>query len=67
MTINRKWLVASIEQKTNRGSWKTIWNYDTVSAGSGLVQSLDEETGSHIQLKLVYYFFWYVRNSNIND
>uniref|UniRef100_A0A8D2PI90 Gastrokine 1 n=1 Tax=Zosterops lateralis melanops TaxID=1220523 RepID=A0A8D2PI90_ZOSLA len=29
MTINRKWLVASIEQKTNRGSWKTIWNYDT--------------------------------------
>lgn len=49
MTINRKWLVASIEQKTNRGSWKTIWNYDTVSARSGLVQSLDEETGSHIQ------------------
>uniref|UniRef100_A0A8C3QRQ7 BRICHOS domain-containing protein n=1 Tax=Cyanoderma ruficeps TaxID=181631 RepID=A0A8C3QRQ7_9PASS len=29
MTINRKWLVASIEQKTNHGSWKTIWNYDT--------------------------------------
>ncbi|XP_056364521.1 gastrokine-1-like [Oenanthe melanoleuca] len=29
MTINKKWLVASIEQKTNHGSWKTIWNYDT--------------------------------------
>ncbi|XP_068891533.1 gastrokine-1-like [Aphelocoma coerulescens] len=29
MTINRKWLVASIEQKTTHGSWKTIWNYDT--------------------------------------
>lgn len=38
MTINRKWLVASIEQKTNRGSWKTIWNYDTVSAERELVQ-----------------------------
>ncbi|XP_074415251.1 gastrokine-1 [Zonotrichia albicollis] len=29
MTINRKWLVASIEQKTNHEYWKTIWNYDT--------------------------------------
>ncbi|XP_014116910.1 PREDICTED: gastrokine-1 [Pseudopodoces humilis] len=29
LTINRKWLVASIEQKSNHGSWKTIWNYDT--------------------------------------
>ncbi|XP_053856549.1 gastrokine-1 [Vidua macroura] len=28
MTINKKWLVASIEQKTNHGYWKTIWNYD---------------------------------------
>ncbi|KAJ7415337.1 anthrax toxin receptor 1 [Willisornis vidua] len=29
MTINRDWLVASIEQRSNRGSWKTLWNYDT--------------------------------------
>nr|XP_032608253.2 gastrokine-1-like [Taeniopygia guttata] len=29
MTINKKWLVASIEQKTSYGYWKTIWNYDT--------------------------------------
>ncbi|XP_032936927.1 gastrokine-1 [Catharus ustulatus] len=29
MTINRRWLVASIEQKINHRSWKTIWNYDT--------------------------------------
>ncbi|XP_023796609.1 gastrokine-1-like [Cyanistes caeruleus] len=29
LTINRKWLVASIEQKSNHGSWKTVWNYDT--------------------------------------
>ncbi|XP_066193331.1 gastrokine-1-like [Sylvia atricapilla] len=29
LVLNWKWLVASIEQKTNHGSWKTIWNYDT--------------------------------------
>ncbi|XP_071435059.1 gastrokine-1 [Pithys albifrons albifrons] len=29
MTINRDWLVASIEQRSNYGSWKTLWNYDT--------------------------------------
>ncbi|XP_027563659.1 gastrokine-1, partial [Neopelma chrysocephalum] len=29
MTINRYWLVASIEQRTHQGLWKTLWNYDT--------------------------------------
>ncbi|XP_029819637.1 gastrokine-1 [Manacus vitellinus] len=29
MTINKYWLVASIEQRTHQGSWKTLWNYDT--------------------------------------
>ncbi|XP_017587664.1 PREDICTED: gastrokine-1-like, partial [Corvus brachyrhynchos] len=38
MTINRKWLVASIEQKTNHGSWKTIWNYDTGIIATKLMQ-----------------------------
>lgn len=42
MTINRKWLVASIEQKTSHGSWKTIWNYDTVSAGRGLAYTFSK-------------------------
>ncbi|XP_075592701.1 gastrokine-1 [Balearica regulorum gibbericeps] len=29
LTINREWRVAIIEEKSSRGSWKTIWNYDT--------------------------------------
>ncbi|XP_075030739.1 gastrokine-1 [Calonectris borealis] len=29
VTINTEWRVATIEQKSTHGSWKTIWNYDT--------------------------------------
>ncbi|XP_054660441.1 gastrokine-1 [Grus americana] len=29
LTISREWRVAIIEEKSNSGSWKTIWNYDT--------------------------------------
>ncbi|XP_009571384.1 PREDICTED: gastrokine-1 [Fulmarus glacialis] len=29
LTINSEWRVATIEQKSTHGSWKTIWNYDT--------------------------------------
>ncbi|XP_064262162.1 uncharacterized protein LOC135291839 [Passer domesticus] len=35
VTINRQWHVAIIEQKTFSGSWKTIWNYNTVSGRDG--------------------------------
>lgn len=56
MTINKKWLVASIEQKSNRGSWKTLWNYDTVSAGGWLVQRL-----AHTCRKKSFITFFVVR------
>ncbi|KAM6232275.1 LOW QUALITY PROTEIN: gastrokine-1 [Spheniscus humboldti] len=29
LTINREEHVATIKEKSTRGSWKTIWNYDT--------------------------------------
>ncbi|XP_074419737.1 gastrokine-1-like isoform X2 [Larus michahellis] len=28
LTLNREWRVATIEQRSNQGSWKTIWNYN---------------------------------------
>ncbi|KAM6040438.1 gastrokine-1-like [Chlamydotis macqueenii] len=28
LNINRQWRVAVIEQQSNRGTWKTIWNYN---------------------------------------
>ncbi|XP_054030892.1 gastrokine-1-like [Dryobates pubescens] len=29
LTLNKEWRVATVEQKSNQGAWKTIWNYDT--------------------------------------
>ncbi|XP_068012741.1 gastrokine-1 [Melanerpes formicivorus] len=29
LTVDKEWRVATLEQKSNQGSWKTVWNYDT--------------------------------------
>ncbi|XP_010284086.1 PREDICTED: gastrokine-1, partial [Phaethon lepturus] len=45
VTINREWHMATIEEKSTRASWKTIWNYNTVSgkehafSGKGFIAS----------------------------
>lgn len=49
LTINREWRVATIEQRSNHGSWKTIWNYNRVS---GKQQAFSGDTRRPAPIKL---------------
>ncbi|XP_014800936.1 PREDICTED: gastrokine-1 [Calidris pugnax] len=41
LTINKAWRVATIEQRSSQGSWKTIWNYNR-----GYIASRVQSTGT---------------------